>query len=299
MTPGGGNIAQKKGSTSTQSESSSSMEYQEALNDLSTLKTKSGDASLSIKTLIDSALEIYSSDRISKTDFALYTNGARVIPSMTSETYLMPRQGGILGSVLPEFLIGAPIKGRPAITALHHDNAPGMCWPFAGDNGMLTIRLARKVLPTDFSLEHISKEIAFGEANSAPKKIFVFGVVDSHDKESISKLKALKAKKLQQIEVPQMVDDEAIEMESEFEDEDMEDYVKKAVNPTPNMYLLTQFEYDINASRSIQTFPISSVARSLNLPTSFIKVHIASNHGNKAFTCLYRFRVHGVSAEED
>ena len=96
-----------------------------------------------------------------------------------------------------------------------------------------------------------------------------------------------------------MFDDEAIEVESEFEDEDMEDYVKKAVNPTPNMYLLTQFEYDINASRSIQTFPISSVARSLNLPTSFIKVHIASNHGNKAFTCLYRFRVHGVSAEED
>ncbi|KAL1494554.1 hypothetical protein ABEB36_010134 [Hypothenemus hampei] len=54
--------------------------------------------------------------------------------------------------------------------------------------------------------------------------------------------------------------------------------------------LLGQFSYDINGPL-VQTFPVQHV---LQGSYDYVELKILSNHGNNEFTCVYRFRVHGV-----
>lgn len=53
--------------------------------------------------------------------------------------------------------------------------------------------------------------------------------------------------------------------------------------------VLKEFFYDLDKSNA-QTFPISMVDSTI---INMIRLDFTSNHGNSAFTCIYRFRVHG------
>eukprot|EP00057_Strongylocentrotus_purpuratus_P010450 XP_011664924.1 PREDICTED: uncharacterized protein LOC586381 [Strongylocentrotus purpuratus] len=55
-------------------------------------------------------------------------------------------------------------------------------------------------------------------------------------------------------------------------------------------YLLGSYVYDVDSS-PLQFFPVQNQDSG---PIQFVELKIGSNHGNMEYTCLYRFRVHGV-----
>ena len=58
---------------------------------------------------------------------------------------------------------------------------------------------------------------------------------------------------------------------------------------------LGSFRY-LDANKPVQTFQLLQPAASR--PYDLVELKVASNHGNLAYTCLYRFRVHGKLATE-
>jgi CII-binding regulator of phage lambda lysogenization HflD len=125
--------------------------------------------------VIDSALSRYSADRVGLPDFALHSAGAQVVPSNTTPTYT--RTPGSFGGLIlyKTFGLGG-IKGKPPSIALNEDNSIGSCWAFSGNEGTLTVRLAKSVVVTDFTIEHIDPRVAF-DLTTAPKDIEVWGFV--------------------------------------------------------------------------------------------------------------------------
>ncbi|RIA88644.1 UNC-like C-terminal-domain-containing protein [Glomus cerebriforme] len=61
---------------------------------------------------------------------------------------------------------------------------------------------------------------------------------------------------------------------------------------SPNHLFLGRFTYDINGS-PIQTFEVEK----WNKPVRAIIMKVNSNWDNPNYTCLYRFRVHGIRAD--
>ncbi|XP_076074099.1 uncharacterized protein LOC143045464 isoform X3 [Mytilus galloprovincialis] len=58
--------------------------------------------------------------------------------------------------------------------------------------------------------------------------------------------------------------------------------------------LLGNYTYNEDG-KPLQFFPVQATKGIFK----FIELRITSNHGNQMFTCLYRFRVHGIPAEQD
>jgi hypothetical protein len=235
-----------------------------------TIKLSSGEDLHSIvMQLIDSALEKYSKDVLAKPDFALYSAGGRIIPSLTSPTYEI-RPNTFTGSLLSKVTGRGVIRGKAPVTALHPDISVGQCWPFAGQSGQLGILLSRKIVPEDITIEHASKDLALN-VSSAPKKFEVWGLIE--DQESLEKLASL----------PSVITSEGEAQERLI----------------GNKVLLVSGEYDINASSHIQTFPVEQAVRDLEVPVNVVIVRVLENHGNEALSCLYRVRVGGTVVEED
>jgi len=234
------------------------------------LEAGGSDAKQAIVALIEAALETYSADRIGRRDFALYSAGARVIPSLTSPTYNLQSRSLFGWSSKRQETV------KPPVIALYHESSPGMCWAFNGDDGQLGIGLARKVIVSDVTLEHIAASISLEAGTSAPRDVTVWGLVERQEDR-----RRLIAHRMSQQQQQQQQDDG--------------DYLDSPAPapPSNNHLLLASFTYDIESNRAIQTFPASKEARQLQIPVSVVQVRVTSNHGNKDFTCLYRIRVHG------
>jgi SUN domain-containing protein 1/2 len=134
-----------------------------------TIKGSKGDDIVPLlSSLIDTAILKYSKDTLATPDYALYTAGARVVPSITSDTLVM-KSANRLG----KWLAGSrDIEGRAPATALHPDNSVGSCWPFNGSRGQLGVLLSRRVVVTDVTVEHAAKELS-PDVKTAPKAIEV------------------------------------------------------------------------------------------------------------------------------
>lgn len=128
-----------------------------------------GDASTSLlQELIDAALLRYSKDTLAKPDYALFTAGARVVPSITSDTLVLKP-----ASALGRWFGGKrDVEGRSPATALYPDNTVGSCWPFKDAQGQLGVLLNRRVIVTDVTVEHAAEELAL-DVSTAPKLIEV------------------------------------------------------------------------------------------------------------------------------
>ena len=137
-----------------------------------TIKGDKGDDLVPLlHRLIDSAILKYSKDTLATPDYALYTAGARVVPSITSDTLVVKS-----ASRLGKWVAGSKdIEGRAPATALHPDNSVGSCWPFNGSQGQLGILLSRRVIMTDVTIEHAAKELS-PDVKTAPKAIEVVSV---------------------------------------------------------------------------------------------------------------------------
>merc|ERR1712187_395276 len=60
---------------------------------------------------------------------------------------------------------------------------PGECWAFKGSSGFVVIQLSEPIVPTRFSMEHISKSMSpSGKIDSAPKDFVVYGL--RHEKDT-------------------------------------------------------------------------------------------------------------------
>ena len=235
-----------------------------------TLKLSSGeDLNAIIGTLVDSALDRYSKDVLARPDFALFSSGARVIPSLTSPTYEI-RPSTWTGSLLSKITGTGTLRGKPPVTALHPDINVGQCWPFAGQTGQLGIMLSRKILPTDVTIEHAAKDVAL-DVSSAPRQFEVWGLVE--DQEGLERLATFRA--------------------AAGEEEELA--VQQAA---PNRLLLVSGEYDVSAEKHIQTFSIPQEVQDLQIPVSVVLLRVLSNHGNEVLSCVYRLRVGGTLVEQ-
>ncbi|KAK8869764.1 hypothetical protein IAR55_000332 [Kwoniella newhampshirensis] len=224
-----------------------------------TIKSSKGDDLTSLfNDLIDAALLKYSKDTIARTDYALFTAGARVIPQLTSDTLVLQT-----ASKVGKWIMGSKdVQGRPPATALHPDISVGSCWPFKGDQGSLGVMLTRRVVVSDITIEHAASELAL-DTSTAPKVIQVMGILDDDEEKQ----------KFQQYWT-----------------------TRGNAESQPDYLPLGSFTYEPTALSHIQTFPVASDIVDLGIKVGVIVFKVESNWGGQ-FTCLYRVRVHGDISE--
>jgi SUN domain-containing protein 1/2 len=138
-----------------------------------TIQSKSGDDLTSLFTsLIDAALLRYSKDTIAKPDYALFTAGGRVVPSITSDTLVMRSS-----SRWSKLVWGKrDFEGIPPAHALLPDLGVGSCWPFSGGKGQLGVMLTRRVVVSDITVDHAPKDLAMN-VTSAPRAVEVVRIL--------------------------------------------------------------------------------------------------------------------------
>lgn len=103
-------------------------------------------------------------------DYALETMGARPIKMGTSSSYY-PNQ-----NIWFDFLTGGSATHvKPPKVALSADNSFGNCWAFAGQKGNLTIALGSEIVPSHFSIDHLSPTVNV-DRSSAPRQFKVFAL---------------------------------------------------------------------------------------------------------------------------
>ncbi|KAI9638119.1 UNC-like C-terminal-domain-containing protein [Dioszegia hungarica] len=225
---------------------------------------KGDDLTSALQELIDAALLRYSKDTIARPDYALFTAGGRVVPSITSDTLVMSSPGA-LGRVI---LGRKPVEGLSPAHALMPDNTVGKCWPFKGDQGQLGIMLSRRVVVGDLTLEHAASEVAV-DIRSAPRDVEVWGLVEGQENKEKARSYLDNHAQAETASLP----------------------------PSPDYLLLSSFTYDPSLPNHVQTFPVDPEIQAMGIDMGIVVFKIASNWGGD-FTCLYRARVHGeVKAE--
>nr|XP_048306073.1 SUN domain-containing protein 3 isoform X3 [Myodes glareolus] len=190
--------------------------HQEAVQDQATAEVLDDEVS----NLVHYVLKKFRADQIQMADYALKSAGASVIEAGTSESYKNNK------AKLYWHGIGFLNYEMPPDMILQPDVHPGKCWAFPGSQGHILIKLARKIIPTAVTMEHISEK----------------------------------------------------GMMKKCEGEEM---------------FLGQFMYN-KAETTVQTFELQNEASESLL---CVKLQILSNWGHPKYTCLYRFRVHGIPSD--
>merc|ERR1712241_35697 len=184
--------------------------------------------------IVKNALIQYDADKTGMFDYALETAGGSVVSTRCTETYI---QKTAMYSIF-----GIPIwypSNNPR-TIIQPGVQPGECWAFKGSSGFVVIQLSERIIPTRFSMEHISKSMSpSGKIDSAPKDFVVYGLRSEKD-----------------------------------------------VVPVR----LGAFTY----SQDTDPLQFFEMTKPVDEPFPFVELDILSNHGNVIYTCLYRFRVHGL-----
>lgn len=251
-----------------------------------TIKSSDGqDVTGLIGHLVDSAVSKFSKDIIARPDYALYSSGAQIIPTLTSPTYEgYPEtlKGKIIGSITGN---GYYI-GRSPLTALHHELQTGYCWPFRGTEGQLALSLAVPIYITDVSIDHVAKEVAL-DMRTAPRDMELWALVEGKD--NIAKVKQWKEERARRRE-------EAKDRGEEVEEEP--EYPKTLPKALPYIRV-ANFTYDIHAPNNVQTFPVREEIRDLGVDFGVVALRVKNNWGKNEWTCLYRLRVHGQRIWEE
>lgn len=256
---------------------------------IGTAQTRSSSAGRASKDVSPAAAEYFQAlinrafnDRIAIPDYAIFSAGGRVIPTLTSPTYEIPGRRSWTARMFGFGGTGGAHQGRPPATALTPDINVGHCWPFAGSKGHLGVFLKEQIFVSSVSIDHASRDVAY-DITPAPKRVRVWGVVDGAD--NIEKLRAYR----EELQVRKDVGSLSPEEQDEL------DAVEPARLPHELQLLqLTTFSYDVEAATNVQTFPVPERIKSLGIDIGVVIIDIQSNHGNPEYTCLYRARVHGT-----
>ncbi|PIL35711.1 hypothetical protein GSI_02441 [Ganoderma sinense ZZ0214-1] len=255
-----------------------------------TIKSSDGqDVTSLINQLVDNAVMRTSKDTLARVDFALHSGGARIIPSLTSET-LEVRPSGLRNQIIGLVTGGNGYAiGRPPVTALHHETHTGHCWPFGGTHGQLAVALAAPVYITDVTIDHVAKEVAM-DMRSAPRQMELWGLVEGNDN----------IEKVQNWRDQRAVHRQALEEAGQPVPPNLADEVAypRTLPKYPEYIRVANFTYDIHAAQHIQTFPVRDEIRELGIDFGVVILLVKSNWGKDEFTCLYRMRVHGERVGE-
>nr|XP_019587117.1 PREDICTED: SUN domain-containing protein 3 [Rhinolophus sinicus] len=130
--------------------------------------------------LVNYVLKKLREDQIQMADYALKSAGASIIEAGTSESYKNDK------AKLHWHGIGFLNYEMPPDIILQPDVHPGKCWAFPGSQGHALIKLARKIIPTAVTMEHISEKVSpSGNISSAPKDFSVYGILKQSGGEEV------------------------------------------------------------------------------------------------------------------
>ncbi|KAG0313963.1 hypothetical protein BGZ99_008457 [Dissophora globulifera] len=238
--------------------------------------------------LIDEALEKYSVDTMAKPDYALFSAGGRIIPRLTSPSYhpeISPTFWGRLGL---QYIVPSPRREKPADKAIQPDMHSGECWAMEGQDGQLGIRLARKIVVSEVTIEHADPSVVL-DMNSAPREVEVWGLRADEDRApETSQTPPASASSDPQ----QETDNEQAESKAGSVDSSKPGVWWREGTPWPGATLLATVQYDASAdTRPRQTFAIPLSKQTV--PSIGIALRFKSNWGHANYTCVYRVRVHG------
>ncbi|XP_032869051.1 SUN domain-containing protein 2-like [Amblyraja radiata] len=133
-----------------------------------------------VKSIVEQALKLYGADRVGLVDYALESAGGSVIHIRCTET--LETKTALLS------LFGFPLwyQSRSPRAVIQPEVHPGNCWPFKGSQGFVVIKLAVRIRPTAFTLEHIPRSISpSGSISSAPQDFSVYGLDDENQAEGV------------------------------------------------------------------------------------------------------------------
>ncbi|XP_047464637.1 SUN domain-containing protein 3-like [Mugil cephalus] len=107
-------------------------------------------------------------------NFALESQGARVIQHLSSQSYWPGEDPGLIWRWMFNCWCSPTAQRR----VIQGDSAlrPGQCWCFAGEQGHLVVSLSHPVSVTHVTLGHISKsQSPDGNIESAPREFSIYG----------------------------------------------------------------------------------------------------------------------------
>lgn len=120
-----------------------------------------------VKLLIKEALYKYNADKTGLPDYALETTGASILKNRCSKSL--------------------PYELNTPNLAIQPNVLPGNCWAFEGSKGVLAIKLAREIIPTSISIEHIPESISLtGIIDSALKDFKVIAYQNEYSTEGMT-----------------------------------------------------------------------------------------------------------------
>ncbi|KAK3838279.1 MAG: hypothetical protein J3R72DRAFT_386939 [Linnemannia gamsii] len=270
-----------------------------------------------ISGLIDKALEKYSADALAKPDYALYSAGGRIIPRLTSANYFHHVEPTWLGRLGGRFFVSLPRREKPAEKAIEPDMHTGECWAMNGQEGQLAIRLARKIVITEVTIEHADPSVVL-DLGSAAREIEVWSLRGREDAAPSTPQSARPNVESSSSRTTLAEEDKQETMSGESTTTPSSN--KQASwwregSPWPGSTLLTTIEFNANKTvssgnddnngggidatekpKSRQTF---SIPLSKQVVASVGAVfRIKSNWGHPKMTCIYRVRVHGYEPTE-
>ena len=123
---------------------------------------------------------------------------------------------------------------------------------------MLTVKLSAPVVVTAITVEHLAAVFSESGGDSAPKDFKVFAYPDAASLEAA--VAAGGGEGSQSAEAPLLVG-----------------------------------TYDLSRADPVQVFELAAPSDGA---MQFVRLVVASNHGNGEYTCLYRLRVHGHELDE-
>lgn len=188
-------------------------------------------------------------------DYALESGGARFVPDQTSPTYPTSAQRPTMARMLAKVGYRSPIPNKQwPFYALRPEISAGNCWLMAGSSGQLSVKLSRSIVPQNFTIDQLSIQKSLKNDVSC---------------------------------APKDIEVWAVLGESEYQ---LAEYTLKPdlTESSFNFGLLPEIE------NSKLREPHQELENSYQPPVQNIKLRILSNWGNQDYTCLYRFRVHGV-----
>ncbi|KAI0375849.1 hypothetical protein BV20DRAFT_932928 [Pilatotrama ljubarskyi] len=195
-------------------------------------------------------------------DYALYVDGGRVWPPLTSNRS---------ESAFAE----SPRQLHPPEVALSEDIRIGNCWESPQMPSQLAVVLDQLIHPTNVTIDHIPLEIA-ADIGEAPRHLLLWGVVEGTGNHG------------RYHDLRQAYQDPSPGAAARFGPSLRSD--------TDTYALLADFTYDIHAPLHIQTFQIDPRVVESRMDFGLIVLEILDNWGSNS-TCLYRLRIHGSDVE--